>query len=156
MELLQPAETTDRRRQSLEGRKAHQTEKTRIGKSTDFRSKESTTLEEKTLSTTHEVTEYPVKQPQLMDDGRTLATVMERQEPAAVTVSPPSSAVDDAWDFLSDSPQKVDAETSDHPVCIYLLHEIIRVSILSRFIMHLMGCGVSLTMMLCHQTCRHV
>ena len=135
MELLQPAVTTDKR-QSLEGRKAHQ--KTRASKSRDFQSKEDTTLEEKTLLhpsvenppvgliTTNKVSEAK----HLTDDGRTLTTVRERQEPAAVTISPPSSAVDDAWDFLSDSPQKVLTETNDQPVCIYSLHEIIRVNIM--------------------------
>lgn len=133
MELLQPA-VTAQKRQSLEGRKAHQ--KTRASKSKDFQSKEDTTLEEKTLLhtsvenpplgliTTNKVSEVK----HLTDDGRALTTVMERQEP--VTISPPSSAVDDAWDFLSDSPQKVVTETNDQPVCIYSLREIIRVNII--------------------------
>ena len=69
-------------------------------------------------STTKEVTAHKMKQSRLNDNGRTLSTVTERQEPAAVTVSPPSSAVDDAWDFLSNSPQKVVIATSNQPVCI--------------------------------------
>ena len=129
MEFLQPAEIAPKR-QSLEGRKARKIEKTRTGKSTDFQSKEGTAaLEEKTLL--HPSDENQPLDPittnkgktevkHLTDDGRALATVMERQEPAAVTVSPPSSAVDDAWDFLSDSPQKVVTETNDQPVHIYL------------------------------------
>ena len=108
MELLQPEETTSTssKRQSLEGRKSHQREKTRAAKTTGIQSKDGTTLEEVDVFTTKEET----------DDDRKSATVIGRQEPAAVTVSPPSSAVDDTWDFLSDSPQKVVTETGNHPV----------------------------------------
>ena len=70
-------------------------------------------------STTKEITTHEMKQSHLTDNGKTLSTVTERQEPAAVTVSPPSSAVDDAWDFLSNSPQKVVTAASNQPVIVY-------------------------------------
>lgn len=163
MEFLQPAEAagTLSKRQSLEGRRARQNEKARAGRNTNI---QSTTLEAKTLmhttddkllGTTKTATEHEMREPHITDDRRTLSTVIERQEPAAMTVSPPSSAVDDAWDFLSDSPQKVAVETTNQQVCY--ITQTVTIYILSRFVIHhLMVCGISLMMMLCLWICQHV
>lgn len=125
MEMLQPAETTDNKRRSLQRRKGNQSKETRAGKSTNS---DNSTLKEKTLLqssekelplhliTVKEGTEHEMKESHLTDSGGMLSTIMERQEPVAVAVSPPSSAVDDAWDFLNDSPQKVAIETTNQQV----------------------------------------
>ena len=71
----------------------------------------------KLLDTSNGVGVQEVKEPLTTNDGRTLSTVIERQEPAVeVTATPPSSATDDAWDFLTESPPKVTVETTNQKV----------------------------------------
>ena len=129
MEFLQPAETASKR-QSLAARKAHQGEKTQLSEKTRAERVAKTSPEVKTLphiadgkllNTTNGVGEQELKEPFTTNDSRTLSTVIERQEPAVeVTVSPPSSAIDDTWDFLSESPQKATVETTNQKVWYYL------------------------------------
>lgn len=105
---------------SLEGRKGRQSDKSGVAKTQS--TVDSSTLKEKALLhpshdklplgpiTTKEVTEDEMKGPHSMEGDGMLTKIIERQEPAAVTVSPLSSAVDDTWDFLSDPPQEIDQQ----------------------------------------------
>ena len=112
--MLQPPETADNR-QSLEmRRKSRQNEESRPTTLDGTAVKEKILLHpsDKSLPLdliTEEVTGHRVKEPH---------SVVQRQLVAA-TVSPPSSAVDDTWDFLSDSPQKVTIETANQQVWCY-------------------------------------
>jgi len=110
---------------SLEGRKGRLSEKSGAAKVQS--TVDSSTLKEKALLHHHdklppgpitakEATGNEMEGSHLAEGGGMLATIIERQEPTAVTVSPPSSAADDSWDFLSDSPQEVARETIDQQV----------------------------------------
>ena len=163
MEFLQPAETvsTSSKRQSLAGRKARQDERTQQREKT-MAERGAKTTETKMLphptdgKLLNATSGHELKEPLKTADRRTLSTVTERQEPPVeVTINPPSSATDDAWDFLSDSPQKVAVETNDQKV--WHRNERIRVIISSRFIIPcLMVYGISLMMMQYHPTCQPV
>lgn len=160
MEFLQPAETasTSSEKQSLarrnaRGKKTQLSEKTRVEKDVIPTSEMKLLPDRKLLNTT---SGHELKEPLTIADHRTLSTVTERKElPVEVTVSPPSSAIDDALDVLSDSPQKVAVETNNQKV--WHSTERIRVMIPSRSIIHhLMVYGISLMMMQCHPTCQPV
>ena len=161
MEFLQPTETasTSSEKQSLarrnarQGKKTQLSEKTRVEKDVIPTSEMKLLPDGKLLNTT---SGHELKEPLTIADHGTLSTVTERKElPVEVTVSPPSSAIDDASDVLSDSPQKVAVETNNQKV--WHSTERIRVIIPSRSIIHhLMVYGISLMMMQCHPTCQPV
>lgn len=125
MEFLQPAETettvASSKRRSLERRKARQNEKTRAEKTpaTNGEAKIQSSETPPDVVTTKEVTDHKMKEAHIIDDSKTLSTVTERQEPATVIISPPSTAgtaADDPWDFLGDSPQMVAKQTTNKQV----------------------------------------
>lgn len=107
MEMLLPMETNANKKQSLEGRKSRQT---RAGKNKNSQSTNNTSLEEKRLPRSSD------EKPPVGPKEVTKESFTRRQEPVAATVSPPSSAVDDTWDFLRDSPQEVAVGTTDQQV----------------------------------------
>lgn len=111
MEFLQPETTSmSSKRQSVQRRKVHQNEKTGNTKNTtgEVKTQLHHSDEKSLVTTTQPVTKQENKE-------------QEREKPRISDVSPPSSAVDDAWDFLSDSPQKVAVETTNQKVW-YITH----------------------------------